>query len=93
MAFELYVDVIPPDDGTGEPQRIFVTHIFRGETEAAAQEVYKQHAAKCEFLTPAIAEGRVQEFMEEFDANDWPTDADEEPEEEEEPDGEEEEDK
>jgi hypothetical protein len=76
MAFELYVDVIPPEGG-----RIFVTHIFRGETEADAQEVFKQHAAKCEFLTPAIAEGRVREFSEEFDADDWPTDDDDEPEE------------
>ena len=67
MAFELYVDVIPPEGG-----KIFVTHIFRGETEPDAQEVYKQHAAKCEFLTPAIADGRVQELLVEIKDADWP---------------------
>lgn len=67
MAIELYVDVVPPGGG-----KVFVTHIFRGETEAEAREVFAQHAAKCEFLTPAIAEGRTEEYIEEIDADDWP---------------------
>ena len=72
MAFELYVDVT-----SGDGERIFVTHIFRGETEADARKVFQQHAAKCEFLTPAIAEGRIQEFLGQFDPADWPLGGDE----------------
>ena len=67
MAYELYVDVIPPEGG-----RIFVTHIFRGETEAQAREVMEQHAGQCKFLTPAIADDRVEETLVKIKDEDWP---------------------
>lgn len=67
MPYELIVDVVPPEGG-----KVFVTHIFRGETEADAREVFSQHAAKCEFLTPAIAEGRTEEELIRIKADEWP---------------------
>lgn len=68
MPYELMVDVVPPEGG-----RVFVTHIFRGKTEADAREVFQQHAAKCEFLTPAIAEGRVEEELIRIKDDEWPS--------------------
>jgi hypothetical protein len=67
MPYELIVDVVPPEGG-----KVFVTHIFRGETEAAAREVFEQHAAKCEFLTPAIEEDRVEEELIRIKDDEWP---------------------
>jgi hypothetical protein len=64
--FELQIDVIPPGGG-----KVEVTHIFRGETKAAARRVFKQHAAGCEFLTPAIAEDRIGEDVFELDDDEW----------------------
>jgi hypothetical protein len=67
MAIELIVDVVPPEGG-----KVFVTHIFRGETEAEAREVYAQHAKGCEFLTPAIEEDRVEEEVQKISDDEWP---------------------
>jgi hypothetical protein len=50
---------------------VFVTHIFRGNTEAEAREVFAQHAKGCEFLTPAIAEGRIEEEIAKLSDKDW----------------------
>jgi hypothetical protein len=72
MPYELIVDVVPAEGG-----RVFVTHIFRGETEADAREVFKQHAAKCEFLTPAIEEDRVEEELIRIKPDEWPSYEDE----------------
>jgi hypothetical protein len=76
MPIELYVHVVPPEYPSTrkvpEDGRVYVTHIFRGETEEEAREVFAQHAKGCEFLTPAIAEGRVEEEILEIDADEWP---------------------
>jgi hypothetical protein len=78
MPFALYVDIIPAGGGP-----VSVTHIFFGETEDECRQNFQAHAKACEFLTPAIEEGRVEEELEEIDAEDWPeyVDEDEEPEE------------
>lgn len=87
MAYELIVDVVPPEGG-----KVFVTHIFRGETEADARKVYEQHAKACDFLTPAIEEDRVEEELQKISDDEWPIYEDDPgPEDEEEGDGEEEE--
>jgi hypothetical protein len=56
MAHALIVDVIPKGGG-----QVDVTHVFWGETSAECKTTYQSHAASCEFLTPAIAEDRVEE--------------------------------
>jgi hypothetical protein len=56
MAHAIIVDVIPKGGGA-----VDVTHVFWGETSAEAKANYQAHAAGCEFLTPAIAEDRVEE--------------------------------
>ena len=56
MAHALVVDVIPKGGG-----KVDVTHVFWGESAAECQATYRAHAAGCEFLTPAIAEDRVEE--------------------------------
>lgn len=67
MAYILIVDVIPPGGGM-----ISVRHTFFGEDEDEAREVFHAHAAGCEFLEPAIAEGRVHVKGKEIDDDDWP---------------------
>lgn len=67
MPFKLTVDVVPERGG-----RVHVQHVFYGETEREARRVFREHAAGCEFLTPAIAEGRTNEEIEEIDEDDWP---------------------
>lgn len=77
MPFELIIDVLSPTDG-----RVYVRHSFFGETEADARESFAQHAKGCEFLQPAIAEGRTEEADEsgEIDEDEWPAyDDDDEP--------------
>jgi hypothetical protein len=68
---ELTIHVVPPE-GDASNGRVFVSHVFRGETEEEAREVFKQHAAGCEFLTPAIAEDRIEEEIDELPDEAWP---------------------
>jgi len=67
MPKALYVDVIPPGGG-----KISVTHIFWGETAEECQENFDAHAAGCNFLTPAIEEGRTGEELETVTDEEWP---------------------
>lgn len=67
MPWALHVEVIPKGGG-----RVSVEHIFYGETEEEAREVFREHAAGCSFLTPAIEEERIEEYAEEVDDDDWP---------------------
>lgn len=67
MAKALNVDVIPPGGG-----KIAVRHIFYGETAEECRGNFAKHAAGCEFLTPAIREGRVNTEIERIDNDEWP---------------------
>ena len=77
MPTALHVLVVPKGGG-----KVTVEHVFYAETDEEAQKAYDAHAAGCEFLTPAIAENRVEEELEDIDEEDWPDFADDEPEEE-----------
>jgi hypothetical protein len=78
VAYKLIVDVIPPGGG-----RVHVQHVFYGKTEQECNEVFTEHAAGCEFLTPALEEGRVNSEIEKISDSDWPEwdldDADDDP--------------
>ena len=63
MPFVIVVDVIP--EGGGD---VDVTHVFWGDSESECRRKYDAHAKGCEFLTPAIADDRVEE--ETFDLED-----------------------
>jgi hypothetical protein len=67
MAFALTVDVVPPGGGLVE-----VTHTFWGDTEEEARQTFKKHADGCEFLGPAIREGRTEEELEEVGDDERP---------------------
>lgn len=67
MAKVLIVHIVP--EGGGRPS---VGHMFYGETEAECRENFAAHAAGCKFLAPAIAEDRIDEQLEELDADEWP---------------------
>jgi hypothetical protein len=67
MAYILTVDVIP--EGGGCPA---VRHIFFGESKDECRENFQKHAAGCEFLTPAIEEGRVHTEISHIDDDEWP---------------------
>jgi len=67
MPWKLTVDVVPQGGGLVE-----VEHVFYGETKDAAEQVFRNHAEGCEFLTPAILDDRVNLEFEEIDADEWP---------------------
>jgi hypothetical protein len=67
MAFALYVDIVPEGGGP-----VSVTHVFWGDTEEECRATFESHAKGCEFLTPAIAEGRIEEEIEEVDDDERP---------------------
>jgi hypothetical protein len=68
MVYMLTIDVVPPEGG-----RVAVTHTFYGKTEKEAREAFAAHAAGCEFLTPAIAEDRVEEELDTIEDGEWPS--------------------
>lgn len=67
MAKVLIVHIIPPGGG-----RASVGHMFYGETEAECRENFEAHAKGCQFLTPAIAEDRIDEDLQSLEADEWP---------------------
>jgi hypothetical protein len=67
MAWKMTVDVVPQGGGFVEVQ-----HVFYGESKADAEAVFQRHAEGCEFLGPAIVEGRVSSEFEEIEDDDWP---------------------
>lgn len=67
MAWVLTVDVVPKGGGP-----VVVQHEFWGGSEAEARAAFKSHAEGCEFLGPAIAEGRIEEEIEEVEDADRP---------------------
>jgi len=67
MATCVIIDVIPEGGG-----RLAVQHVFYGATEEEAREVFRKHAAGCEFLGPAMAEDRIDEQVQTIDDDEWP---------------------
>jgi hypothetical protein len=68
MVYMLTIDVIPPEGG-----KVAVSHTFYGKTEAEARANFTAHAAGCEFLAPAIAEGRIEEELDEIEDDEQPS--------------------
>lgn len=68
MVYMLTIDVVPPEGG-----KVVVSHTFYGKTEAEARANFAAHAAGCEFLTPAIAEGRIEEELDEIEDDEQPS--------------------
>lgn len=67
MPFALHIDVVPVDGGP-----IAVEHVFYGETEAEARALFETHAAGCNFLGPAIDDGRIEEELLTISEEEWP---------------------
>lgn len=67
MPVEIIVDVIPPGGG-----KVAVTHIFRGETEDEARDVFEAHVAGCAAFTKAVEEDRTAEEVEHISDGEWP---------------------
>ena len=68
MVYMLTIDVVPPEGG-----KVVVSHTFYGKTEAEARANFAAHAAGCEFLTPAIAEDRIEEELDEIEDDEQPS--------------------
>lgn len=67
MAYAITVDIVDPGD-----ERIHVSHIFWGRTEAEARTAYTHHLAQCEYFQKAVEEGYAIEDEEEIPDDELP---------------------
>lgn len=60
MAWELHSYIVNPDD-----EKVFMKHVFYGETKDACEQVKAEHLESCEYYRAAEEEGRTDDKWEE----------------------------
>lgn len=60
MAWELHSYIVNPDD-----ERVFMKHVFYGETKDECEQVKAEHLASCEYYAAAEEDGRTDDKWEE----------------------------
>jgi hypothetical protein len=61
MAWELHSYIVNPDD-----RKIFLKHVFYGETKDECLQVKREHLASCEYYRAAEDEGRTDDKWEQI---------------------------
>jgi hypothetical protein len=60
MAWELHSYIVNPDD-----EKVFMKHVFYGETKDECLQVKQEHLASCEYFRAAEEAGRTDDQWEE----------------------------
>lgn len=63
MPWELHSYIVNLDD-----EKVFMKHVFYGETKDECQQVKTEHLASCEYYRAAEEDGRTDDKWEEVDS-------------------------